>query len=167
MPEKPKQPVFASAATLLPKARPPRQELPTLPRAATAGPSRMGDKLAALRRVSSDGRAPTSQAGRFGSSSSSAPQRTAIAGPSSQPLAPSTSLAVHKAGYELEVGELVEDAGKQVASGVKRDEDSLVVIEDLPLGPMDFGRDPDGDFGWERMEPYSGLRLRYAYRILT
>jgi hypothetical protein len=42
---------------------------------------------------------------------------------------------------------------------VRRDNESLAVIEKLTLGPKEFGFDPEGAYTWEYVEPNSGIRL--------
>ena len=133
-----------------------------MPMNAAAGPSRMGGKLAALRGSSSDGRSPTPPNRRFGSST---PRPGMAGGTGAKPLR-STDVSTRRKVEGRTAGANGEEKNADFdpadMSTVKRDEDSLIVIEDLQPGPKNFGRDPDGEFGWESLEPNSGLRLRYV-----
>jgi hypothetical protein len=44
--------------------------------------------------------------------------------------------------------------------GVKRHQESLRIIEELELGPKDFGKDLQGSKAWKKVEPNSGLNLK-------
>jgi minichromosome maintenance protein 10 len=41
----------------------------------------------------------------------------------------------------------------------RRDGEDLTVVEDLKIGPREFGRDPEGEDVWDFLEPNSGIRL--------
>jgi hypothetical protein len=43
---------------------------------------------------------------------------------------------------------------------VKRHQESLRIIEELELGPKDFGTDLQGSKAWKKVEPNSGLNLK-------
>lgn len=42
----------------------------------------------------------------------------------------------------------------------KRDAETLMVLEDLKTGPIEYGRDPEGMAEWTWVEPNSGINLR-------
>ncbi|KAL7421013.1 hypothetical protein Q5752_003897 [Cryptotrichosporon argae] len=52
-----------------------------------------------------------------------------------------------------------DDELEVVRTGGERDADGLTVLEDLKMGPGDFGKDPEGEEMWEHLEPNSGIRL--------
>lgn len=52
--------------------------------------------------------------------------------------------------------------GKEKAADmgeVERDQDDLTIVNDLQLGPKEFGHDPEGGEEWAKVEPNSGIRL--------
>jgi minichromosome maintenance protein 10 len=62
---------------------------------------------------------------------------------------------------DLEVGpRSSEDELGNKSNKIERDQDTLAIIEKLQPGPKDFGLDPDGESGWENVEPNSRIRLR-------
>jgi hypothetical protein len=147
--------------------RPPKQELPTLPNA-IAGPSRMGGALAALRKPASDGARREADAAIDPSA-----RGRITARPVPPRISSSTRAVASSAPPETDADDArstrrpdEEDDLSSSRTSVKRDEDTLAIIEDLTPGPQDFGRDPDGGVGWEQVEPYSRLRLRCVITLV-
>lgn len=145
-PSPPRQPIFGGASssrnasvstTPATAAHPaggrPRPVKQELPSLHVAGPSRMSSSLMAMRR-----------SGVNASSSS----RTVGMGSRSD-------------GDDLEIGPQSENEGNR-STKTERDEDTLAIIEKLQPGPKDFGLDPDGESGWESVEPNSRIRLRWV-----
>ncbi|WWC87364.1 uncharacterized protein L201_002253 [Kwoniella dendrophila CBS 6074] len=160
LPKRPVQPNFslnhASSSTgSKPKPKAAPQILPSLPQ---SGPSKMGSLLAARR-------------SRFGSSAS----------PSSSLLSmPTRNTTPRSNGFEERNKAntaLIKGKGKgksksespelEVEDEIpknKRD-DNLNIIENLVLGPKEFGTDTEGEKEWRFVEPNSGIRL--SKRILS
>ncbi|WVQ68779.1 uncharacterized protein L199_006988 [Kwoniella botswanensis] len=158
LPSKPSQPNFNFEQKPKPKAAP--QILPSLPK---AGPSRMGSSLAALRKgISSSPRPSFPTATR----SNGFEQRKSNIRPSS-----STSISAGvvkgkgKAKEESPELEIEHDDIDEDVKHIRRDEDSLTLIENLALGPKEFGLDPEGEEEWRFVEPNSGVRL--SKRVLS
>jgi len=51
-----------------------------------------------------------------------------------------------------------DDSGSR--RGKKRDEVDMTVMEELTLGPKDFGNDHTGSDEWRFFEPNSGINLK-------
>lgn len=51
-----------------------------------------------------------------------------------------------------------DDELEIVRDGTERDSD-LTLLNDLRLGPGEFGKDPEGEDEWRALEPNSGIRL--------
>lgn len=113
-----------------------KQTLPSLPPSAVAGPSKMTASLAAIRKPSL-----TQSGSQWAGKSRSMPKPAATSTKGKEPDSGDDS--------ELEVEE----------EGVRRDADSLAIVEKLTLGPKEFGYDPEGEESWEYVEPNSGIRL--------
>ncbi|OCF40221.1 hypothetical protein I317_05978 [Kwoniella heveanensis CBS 569] len=151
-PSRPAQPNFNSglpkANVAPPKAKAVPQVLPTLP---ARKASSMGSSLAALRRSGSASQSPQPAASRSaGFTDKNKPSQSSHQAESSK----------HARNRSPELDLYDKGKGKEVM----RDEDNLAIIENLVLGPKEFGLDPEGEEEWLNVEPNSGIRL--SKRIL-
>ncbi|WVQ97510.1 hypothetical protein IAU59_004624 [Kwoniella sp. CBS 9459] len=150
-PTRPAQPNFQPASAKLshprPKAVP--QVLPTLP---SRKASSMGSSLAALRRSGSSSQSPQPPLNR----SSGFTDKHKL----SQPAVQAES-SKHARSRSPELYTNDQGKGKEAM----RDEDRLTIIENLELGPREFGLDPEGEEEWRNVEPNSGIRL--SKRVLS
>jgi hypothetical protein len=55
---------------------------------------------------------------------------------------------------------------RAIDGAADRDEDDLTILNKLELGPREFGVDPDGKEMWEKLEPNSGIRLKWVHAFL-
>ncbi|WVW78986.1 hypothetical protein I302_100949 [Kwoniella bestiolae CBS 10118] len=164
LPSKPSQPNFT--LDLKPKAKPMPKHRPgfapqVLPSLLKAGPSKMGSSLAALRKGASSSPRPVAsdvvrsnsfdQRNKPSSSTSSGQNHTGKGKGKEKERSPD---------LEIEYDDL-EDSSKHIT----RDEDNLTIVENLELGPKEFGLDPEGEEEWRFVEPNSGIRL--SKRILS
>lgn len=127
--EPPKQPQFRPASSLIRKGKKPLAKAFTV--ASQTRPSTFAASLARRRAEPSRPELPSLER------SSSFAKRTIK-------------------GKEKEVDN--EDELEVVKDGTER-EDDLTMINDLPLGPGEFGLDPEGEEEWRDLEPNSGIRL--------
>ncbi|WVR04258.1 hypothetical protein IAU60_001258 [Kwoniella sp. DSM 27419] len=137
-PVRPAQPNFNVASSS--RVRPTPQALPSL---STPKSSSMGANLAALRRTNSSSQ----------SSQAVIPRSTSFA----DRVKPVKSLPKPSQGRTATPEAELSDKGK--GKEIMRDEESLTIIENLELGPKDFGLDPEGGEEWRDVEPTSGIRL--------
>jgi minichromosome maintenance protein 10 len=103
--------------------------------------------------------------------------KSLIAGPSSQPKAgpsrskptpqlPRPSSQAHSnnslssALHRSRQGNLEDDSEGAERGGKKRTEVDLTVVENLTMGPKDYGLDATGLDGWKWVEPNSGVNLK-------
>lgn len=59
-----------------------------------------------------------------------------------------------------------EERGREPKLVERRREDDLTVVEDLKMGPREFGKDPAGLDLWETIEPNTGIRLTFVRPLL-
>lgn len=140
----PSQPKFVSASSLLPRERKPAQELQPLP----IVPSTMAAKMAALKQ-----RSNYVKSSRQTSASSSA-----SASNSSRLSSKPSSCRPDKLKCEQSRSPSLEVEDKKPV--IRRDEEDSTIIEELELGPKQFGPDPEGQDEWLSVEPNSNIRLK-------
>ncbi|RXK39603.1 hypothetical protein M231_03105 [Tremella mesenterica] len=145
LPIPPPKPIFH------PKPKPLKQNLPDIPRKPIA--SKMSSSLAALRRGPSSSTLSHNTVSR----SSSFAKRPELPSAATSVLSTNpSSLRKDEEDDELEV--------YKPDGHVDRDGYDMTILENIKLGPGEFGRDPEGEEVWRDLEPNSGIRL--SKRIL-
>ncbi|AFR95873.1 hypothetical protein CNAG_06588 [Cryptococcus neoformans var. grubii H99] len=140
----PSQPKFVSASSLLPHERKPAQELPPLP----IVPSTMAAKMAALKQRPNYVKSSRQTSASFSASVSNSSHL------SSKP----SSCRPDKLNCERSRSSSLEVEDKKPV--IRRDEEDSTLIEELELGPKQFGPDPEGEDEWLGVEPNSNIRLK-------